>query len=120
MRPYELGTNNGYMFPVYLRGQAYLRAGNGNDAGAEFQKILDHRSVISNYPLGALARLGLARAYAAQGDIAKSRIAYQDFFALWKNADRGIPILQLAKAEYAKSQMIDCAQIRSSGTFCAA
>jgi len=76
----------------------------GSEAAAEFQKILDHRSIIWNYPLGALAHVGLARAYALQGATAKAQGAYQDFLALWKDADPDIPILKQAKAEYAKLQ----------------
>ncbi len=83
-------------------GQAYLRAGSAKEAAAEFQKILDHRGVGGSSVLYPLARLGLARAYALAGDLEKSRNAYQDFFALWKDADADIPILQQAKAEYAK------------------
>jgi serine/threonine protein kinase/tetratricopeptide (TPR) repeat protein len=103
-RPYDLSEviSYGWMFPVYIRGQAYLRTGNGSEAATEFQRILDHRGVILNYPLGSLAHLGLGRAYAAQGNATKARADYQDFFALWKNADPSIPILQQAKAEYAK------------------
>jgi serine/threonine protein kinase/predicted Zn-dependent protease len=106
--PYELGQCEpfqlGMMYPVYLRGQAYLVARQGKEAAAEFQKIVDHRGIVLNFPLGALARLGMARAYALQGDTAKARAAYQDFFALWKDADPDIPILKQAKAEYAKLQ----------------
>jgi predicted Zn-dependent protease len=76
----------------------------GNRAAAEFQKFIDHRRLVGNFPWGALARLGLARAYALQGDTAKARAAYQDFLGLWKDADPGIPILKEAKAEYAKLQ----------------
>jgi len=104
--PYELGLppqlQVGTMYPVYIRGQAQLMAHNGAGAAAEFQKFLDHRGVVVNFPLGALAHLGLARASAFQGDTAKSRAAYQDFFALWKDADPGIPFLKEAKEEYAK------------------
>lgn len=99
---------------VYLRGGAYLALRDGNRAAAEFQKFIDHRGVVINFPLGALARLGLARAYAlqaraAQGDGAdaagqKVRAAYQDFLALWKDADPDVRILKEAKAEYAKIQ----------------
>jgi hypothetical protein len=74
----------------------------GNRAAAEFQKFIDRRGVVMNFPWGALARLGLARAYAMQGDAAKARAAYQDFLTLWKDADPDIPILKEAKAEYAK------------------
>jgi eukaryotic-like serine/threonine-protein kinase len=104
--PYELGMppqlQLGTMYPVYIRGQAQLVAHNGAAAAIEFQKFLDHRGVALNFPLGALAHLGLARAYALQGDTAKARAAYQDFLTLWKDADPDIPILIAAKAEYAK------------------
>ena len=104
--PYELGEpppfELGSMYPAFLRGQAYLAAQNGPAAATEFQKFLDHRGIVENFPLGALAHLGLARAYAISGDTAKARSAYQDFFALWKDADPDIPILKEAKAEYAK------------------
>jgi serine/threonine protein kinase/tetratricopeptide (TPR) repeat protein len=106
--PYELGqTNSSFTFalyPVYLRGEAYLAAKQGAAAGNEFQKILDHASLVGNEPLAALAHLGLGRAYALAGDSAKSKVAYQDFLALWKDADPDIPVLQQAKAEYAKLQ----------------
>ncbi len=103
--PIELGhTTYGTIFlcPVYLRGEAYLMLHDGNRAAAEFQKFIDHRGLVANFPWGALARLGLARAYAAQGDTAKARTAYQDFLTLWKDADPDIPILNEAKTEYAK------------------
>jgi predicted Zn-dependent protease len=74
----------------------------GNRAATEFQKFIDHRGLVRNFPWGALARLGLARAYALQGDTAKARAAYQDFLTLWKDADPDVPILKEAKAEYAK------------------
>jgi tetratricopeptide (TPR) repeat protein len=99
--PYELGFRAG-LGAIYLRGQAYLRLGKGNEAAAEFQKLLDHRSISPTAPIHALAHLGLARAYALAGDISKARKAYQDFLALWKDADPDIPILQQARAEYAK------------------
>ena len=98
---YELG-DRGLLCPVYLRGYAYLMLHNGSAAAAEFQKFLNHRGVVGNFPLGALAHLGLGRAYALQGDTAKARTACQDFLALWKDADPDIPILKQAKAEYAK------------------
>jgi tetratricopeptide (TPR) repeat protein len=94
-----------FLCPVYLRGEAYLMVGDGNRAAAEFQKFIDHRGLVINFPWGALARLGLARAYALQGDTAKARAAYQDFLTLWKDADPDIPILKEAKAEYAKLQL---------------
>jgi hypothetical protein len=76
----------------------------GNEAAKEFQKFLDHRGVVVNFPLGGLAHLGLGRAYAMQGDTGKAKKAYQDFFTLWKDADPDIPILIAAKSEYAKLQ----------------
>jgi eukaryotic-like serine/threonine-protein kinase len=106
--PYELGlpSLNYYnwpnLYPVYVRGEAYLAAHQGSEAAAEFQKILDHRGIVLNEPIGALAHLQLIRAYAMQGDTAKARAAYQDFLTLWKDADPDIPILIAAKAEYAK------------------
>jgi eukaryotic-like serine/threonine-protein kinase len=98
---------NVFLCPVYLRGEAYLMLGDGNAAAAEFQKFIDHYGLVVNFPWGALARLGLARAYAleAMTDPAardKARPAYQDFLTLWKDADPDIPIYQQAKAEYAK------------------
>jgi serine/threonine protein kinase/Flp pilus assembly protein TadD len=101
--PYELG-NAGYaaLYPVYVRGETYRAAHQGNEAASEFQKILDQRGIAQNAPIGALAHLGLARARALQGETAKSRSTYNDFFALWKDADPGIPIHLEAKAEYAK------------------
>jgi tetratricopeptide (TPR) repeat protein len=104
---YELGQVSGSgvgpsFYPVWVRGEAYLILGRGADAAREFQKILDHRGIVINEPIGALAHLGLGRAYALQGDSAKARTAYQDFFALWKDADFDIPVLIAAKSEYAK------------------
>jgi hypothetical protein len=87
---------------VYVRGEAHLAAQQGNAAAAELKKILDHRGIVLNCPLGALAHLGLVRAYTMQGDTAKAKTAYQDFLTLWKDADPDIPILKEAKAEYAK------------------
>jgi len=106
--PYELGEppqfQPGTLYPAYVRGQAYLAAHNGTAATAEFQKLVDHRNIVVNFPLGALAHLGLARAYALSGDTTKATAAYKDFLALWKDADPDIPILKEAKAEYAKLQ----------------
>jgi tetratricopeptide (TPR) repeat protein len=93
-----------FLCPAYLRGEAYLMLHDGNRAAAEFQKFIVHRGVVMNFPWGALARLGLARAYAVQGDTVKARAAYQDFLTLWTDADPDIPILKEAKAEYAKLQ----------------
>jgi tetratricopeptide (TPR) repeat protein len=105
---YELGhTNDDFTFalyPIYLRGQAYLEAKNSAAAAGEFQKILDHASIVGNEPIGALAYLGLARTYSLSGNTAKAKTAYQDFFALWKNADLDVPIAKEAQAEYAKLQ----------------
>jgi serine/threonine protein kinase/tetratricopeptide (TPR) repeat protein len=106
--PYELGSpppfQVGTMYAPYIRGEAYLAKHDGAAAAREFQKLLDHRGLIVNYPLAALAHLGLARAYALSGDTVKARTAYQDFLTLWKDADPDIPILKEAKAEYAKLQ----------------
>ncbi len=103
--PFELGQSQpftvGMLYPAYLRGQAYLLARQGKEAAAEFQKIIDHAGIVLNSPLGALTRLGLARAYALQGDTVKARAAYQEFLTLWKDADPDAPILRQAKAEYA-------------------
>jgi eukaryotic-like serine/threonine-protein kinase len=92
------------MYPVYLRGLAYLASHRGQEAASEFQKFMDHRGLIANCPLGALAHLQLGRAYAMSGDSGKAKAAYKDFLTLWKNADPDIPILKQAKAEYAKLQ----------------
>src|SRR6266478_1025120 len=106
--PYELGLPSGSfynwpnLYPVYVRGEAYLAAHRGREAAAEFQKILDHRGIVLNEPIGALAHLQLGRAYAMHGDTTKARAAYQDFLTLWKDADPDIPILIQAKAEYAE------------------
>ncbi len=106
--PYELGLTtfsdyawNG-LYPVFVRGEAYLAAHQGSEATAEFQRILDHRGIAWDSPIEALAHLQLGRAYAMQGDTAKARAAYQDFLTLWKDADPDIPILIAAKAEYPK------------------
>jgi serine/threonine protein kinase len=105
--PYELGTPGAgtfspNLYPVYVRAEAYLASHRGNEAATEVQKILDHRGIVVNAPIGALAHLNLARAYALQSDTVKAKAAYQDFFALWKDADPDIPILKAAKAEYAE------------------
>ncbi len=90
------------MLANYLRGEAYLKSGKGAEAVAEYQQIIDHPGSVRNHMTGALAHFGLGRAYALQGDAAKARLAYQDFFALWKDADTDVPVLVQAKAEYAK------------------
>jgi serine/threonine protein kinase/tetratricopeptide (TPR) repeat protein len=99
--PYDLALRGG-LSSAYERGQGYLLLHKGNEAAAEFQKILDHPGVVVSSITGALAHLQLGRAYVVAGDEAKARAAYQDFFALWKDADSDIPILKQAKAEYAK------------------
>jgi tetratricopeptide (TPR) repeat protein len=90
------------MCPAYLRGEAYLMLHDGSAAAAEFQKFIDHRGAVMNFPWGVLARVGMARAYALQGDTAKARAAYQDFLTLWKDADPDVPILKETKAEYTR------------------
>jgi tetratricopeptide (TPR) repeat protein len=115
--PYDMANtmfteNPSCMIPAYVRGEAYLAARKSTYAAAEFQKVLDHPGVVWNCPTGALARLGLAQAYAlgvrfgpdaaAETTRAKARAAFQDFLALWKDADPDIPILKQAKADYAK------------------
>ena len=89
---------------LYVRGNAYLKAGRGADAVQAFQRLLDIKNVIAIDPIMPLARVGLARSYDMVGDKARSRVAYQDFFALWKDADRDVPLLQAVKVEYAKLQ----------------
>ena len=106
--PYELGWLccsagfTGSLYPIYVRGQAYLAARKGAEAAAEFQKILDHRGIVLADPIGAIARLQLGRAYALAGNAGKAKTAYQDFLTLWSDADADIPVLKEAKAEYAK------------------
>jgi hypothetical protein len=117
--PIELGQiqfvlNISCLYPIYVRGEAYLAAGQGNPAVAEFQKILDHSGIVWNCWTGALAHLGVARANALQSrtsrgadaDAARVRAlaAYKDFLTLWKDADPDIPIVKEAKAEYEKLQ----------------
>lgn len=101
--PFELGQSQpfffGMMYPTYLRGEAYLQSGQPKQAASEFQKIVDHPGVVLNHPLGVLAHVGLARAYALQGDSANSRITFDHFLLLWKEADADIPILRRVKAE---------------------
>jgi eukaryotic-like serine/threonine-protein kinase len=95
-------NNISCLYSAYIRGQAYLAAGKGNKAAAEFQKIADHSGIVWNCWTGALAHLGLARAYALRGDTAKAHAAYQDFLTLWKDAAADVPVLREAKAEYMK------------------
>lgn len=105
--PYELGAPRssmhgffGALYPVYVRGEAYLASRKGTQAAEEFQKILDHPGIVVSDPVGALSRIGLARAYALSGDAAKA--AYQDFLNLWKDADSDLPVLREAKSEFAR------------------
>jgi eukaryotic-like serine/threonine-protein kinase len=106
--PYELGggrlsfSSGGTMYPVYLRGEAFLQMRKWSEAAAEFQKILNHRGLIWNFSHGALAHLQLARAYAGMGDTTNARKAFGNFFLLWHDADPNVPILRQAKAEFAK------------------
>jgi DNA-binding winged helix-turn-helix (wHTH) protein len=109
--PYELSTPassyfgvSGALYPIYLRGEAYLALHNGSSAAREFQKILDHRGIVISDPIGALAHLQIGRALSLSGDKAAASRAYQDFFALWKDADTEIPIFKQAKAEHANLQ----------------
>ena len=103
---YELGQPPqfqwGTMYPVYIRGLAYLSKGRGQEAAAEFQKILDHRGLLLNFPLAALAHLQLAKAWTTVGDQGAARKAYEDFFGVWKGADGDIPVLKEAKTAHAK------------------
>jgi eukaryotic-like serine/threonine-protein kinase len=102
--PYELSDAFlwGFLGPVYVRGEAYLMAHKGIEAAGEFQKILDHRGIVVNSPIGALAHLQLGRAYALMGESTKAKTVYQELFTLWKDADPDIPVLKQAEAEYAK------------------
>jgi tetratricopeptide (TPR) repeat protein len=109
--PYDLSAPRsnihgffGGLYPVYVRGEAYLAAHQGVEAVAEFQKILDHRGIVFSDPIGALAHLQLARAFVLAGNPAKAKTAYQDFLTLWNEADPDVPILMQAKVEYAKLQ----------------
>jgi eukaryotic-like serine/threonine-protein kinase len=102
--PFDLskGLHVTSLYAPYLRGQAYLRAGDGKAAEGEFQKLVDHRGIAAGRPYAALAILGLARARSLAGNSPASRMAYQDFLALWKDADPEIPVLQQARAEYSR------------------
>lgn len=104
--PYELGAADmligNALYPVYVRGLAYLAERNGAAAALEFQKILDHPGIVLNEPIGVLAHLQIARAYALESEKDKARTAYQDFLVLWKDADHDIPVLKQTKSEYAR------------------
>ena len=107
--PIDIGTTGWHgefvqlsLYPIYVRGQSYLAAHRGPEAAAEFQKILDHRGIVFNEPIGALAHLGLARTYALTGNKAGSQAQYDQFFAVWKDADPDVPVLRQAKVEYTK------------------
>jgi predicted Zn-dependent protease len=101
VRAYEMGSADA-LYSAYLRGLAYLLLHKGGEAATEFQKVVNHPYIVQTSEEGALARLGLARAYVEQGDSAKARAAYKDFLSLWKSADPDIPVLRAAKLEYAK------------------
>jgi Tfp pilus assembly protein PilF len=90
------------LYAVYLRGLAYLAQRDGTAAGTEFQKIIDHPGLAVNEPIGSLAQLGRARAYALSGNSSKARMAYENFLVLWKSADSDLPILRDAEAEYSR------------------
>lgn len=108
--PYELGEPNpqaqigGSLYPIYVRGEAFLKAGQAPEAILEFQKMIEHRGVTQNFVLGALAHLQLARAYKLSGNRTRARRSYEDFLKLWKDDDPDIPILKEARAEYVKLQ----------------
>jgi hypothetical protein len=96
-QPFEFGT----LYPIFVRGQVYLADNQGANAAVQFKRMLDYPGIILNFPIEALARLGLARSYALSNQIKESQDAYQAFFSLWKDADSEIPVLKQAKAEYA-------------------
>jgi eukaryotic-like serine/threonine-protein kinase len=107
--PYDLGLPQssffgffGAMYPVYVRGEAYLALHQGAQAAAEFQKIVDHRGIVISDPVGALAHLELGRAYVMAGDEVKGKAAYREFLELWKDGDSNLPVLKQAKLEYAQ------------------
>jgi tetratricopeptide (TPR) repeat protein len=92
----------GGLYPIYVRGLAYLAARQPAEAVGEFQRILDHRSIVIVDPMDALARLHLARALALSGDTARAKRAYEDLLTLWKDADPGVPTINEARSEYAR------------------
>jgi tetratricopeptide (TPR) repeat protein len=101
---YELSFNLSFngLYPAYIRGLAYLQLGDGRLAAAEFQKLMNHRGLVASDVIGALAHLQMARAQKMMGDKASARKWYEDFLALWKDADTDVPIYRQAKAEYAR------------------
>jgi len=106
--PYELGwpppLQVGTLYPAYLRGQAYLLAHDGDRAAPEFQKLIDHKGIVTNFVTGAFAYLQIGRARVLLGDAPGARQAYQEFFTLWQHADPDLPVFQQAKAEFARLQ----------------
>lgn len=107
--PYELGSPQssfsgfyGVLYPVYVRGMAYLMMHRGNDASTEFRKVLDHPGIVANDPIGALAHLQLGRAYAQSGNLVGAQAAYKDFLALWNAADQDLPLLKQSQLEFAR------------------
>jgi hypothetical protein len=98
----DFNTFFGGLYPIWVRGQAYLAGHDGAAAAKEFEKILNHRGLVAADPVGVLARLQLGRAYVISGDVKEARSAYMDFLNLWKDSDPEIPILKQAKMEYAK------------------
>ncbi len=102
--PIDFNAFFGGLYPVYVRGDAYLMAQQGSEAAGEFQKLLNHRGIVAADPIGAMALLHSGRAFVLSGDKSSAKAAYEAFFTLWKDADPDIPILKQAKAEYAKLQ----------------
>ena len=102
--PYELGSVPLALYPVYVRGTAYLAGHHATEATAEFQKILDHPGIVTNEAIGVLAHLQMGRAYALSGETIKAKTAYRNFLTLWKDANPDIPVLKQAKAEFTKLQ----------------
>ena len=96
------GVAFGAMYPTYLRGMAYLALRKPADAAAEFRRILDHPGIVLEDPMGALARLQLARAWTMAGDVGRAKASYEDLLRVWKDADAGIPVISEARAEYAR------------------
>jgi eukaryotic-like serine/threonine-protein kinase len=103
IKPYEFGTH-AYLYPNYLRATLYLKLRRAEESASEFRTVFEHRGVALIDPTWELSQLGVARAYVLEGDAAKAKAAYQDFFNNWKDADREIPILKQAKAECSKLQ----------------